>query len=267
MARAFQLVQIFPTADGGGDDRRRRGLAAGQALAAVLAAVRRRARSTRRVREVAEIFGLERRLDTAAAAAVAGREEAARRRLRLRARPEVILLDEPTSGVSTADKHGIMKTLIAAAKRAGVKGHHAGRARHGPGGRLFAPHHRAVGGPGAGRPAARQFFADPTSIETVVGKRRGALNAERCATSPSTSRAAAILRGVSLDVRQASWSAWSAATAPARPRPSARIMGFRKPVSGTIAFEGAVARRPAAVSRSRGWASALRRRRARCSAN
>ena len=34
----------------------------------------------------------------------------------------MILLDEPTSGVSTADKHGIMKTLIAAAERAGVKG-------------------------------------------------------------------------------------------------------------------------------------------------
>jgi len=36
--------------------------------------------------------------------------------------PLVILLDEPTSGVSTADKHAIMKTLIAAAKQAAVKG-------------------------------------------------------------------------------------------------------------------------------------------------
>ena len=36
--------------------------------------------------------------------------------------PQVILLDEPTSGVSTADKHGIMQTLIEAAKVAGVKG-------------------------------------------------------------------------------------------------------------------------------------------------
>ena len=35
--------------------------------------------------------------------------------------PEVILLDEPTSGVSTAEKHGLMKTLIGAAKAAGVK--------------------------------------------------------------------------------------------------------------------------------------------------
>ena len=29
--------------------------------------------------------------------------------------PEVILLDEPTSGVSSAEKHGLMKTLIGAA--------------------------------------------------------------------------------------------------------------------------------------------------------
>ena len=41
MARTFQLVQIFPAAHRGRDHRRRRGLAAGQAVAAVLAAVRR----------------------------------------------------------------------------------------------------------------------------------------------------------------------------------------------------------------------------------
>ena len=33
----------------------------------------------------------------------------------------MILLDEPTSGVSSGDKHGIMKTLVDAAGRAGVK--------------------------------------------------------------------------------------------------------------------------------------------------
>ena len=42
--------------------------------------------------------------------------------------PQVILLDEPTSGVSTADKHGIMKTLIAAGRRRRRQGHRAGRA-------------------------------------------------------------------------------------------------------------------------------------------
>jgi branched-chain amino acid transport system ATP-binding protein len=35
--------------------------------------------------------------------------------------PEVILLDEPTSGVSTQDKHIIMEILVTAAKRIGIK--------------------------------------------------------------------------------------------------------------------------------------------------
>jgi len=36
-------------------------------------------------------------------------------------RPEIILLDEPTSGVSTADKTGIMEILVAASRRIGLK--------------------------------------------------------------------------------------------------------------------------------------------------
>src|SRR5262249_17480282 len=36
-------------------------------------------------------------------------------------RPDVILMDEPTSGVSTADKHAIMTTLVQAARRLGVQ--------------------------------------------------------------------------------------------------------------------------------------------------
>ena len=35
--------------------------------------------------------------------------------------PEIILLDEPTSGVSTGDKTAIMDTLVAAARRAGIR--------------------------------------------------------------------------------------------------------------------------------------------------
>ena len=36
-------------------------------------------------------------------------------------RPEIILLDEPTSGVSTADKTAIMEILVAAGRRIGLK--------------------------------------------------------------------------------------------------------------------------------------------------
>jgi branched-chain amino acid transport system ATP-binding protein len=35
--------------------------------------------------------------------------------------PSVILLDEPTSGVSSGDKHAIMEVLVTAAKAAGVR--------------------------------------------------------------------------------------------------------------------------------------------------
>jgi branched-chain amino acid transport system ATP-binding protein len=35
--------------------------------------------------------------------------------------PEVILLDEPTSGVSTSDKNRIMETLVSASKKIGIK--------------------------------------------------------------------------------------------------------------------------------------------------
>ena len=75
-----------------------------------------------RVREVAEIFGLGHRLDTVAAALSQGEKKLLDVASAFALDPQVILLDEPTSGVSTADKHGIMKTLIAAAERAGVKG-------------------------------------------------------------------------------------------------------------------------------------------------
>jgi branched-chain amino acid transport system ATP-binding protein len=35
--------------------------------------------------------------------------------------PEIILLDEPTSGVSTSDKNKIMETLVSASKKIGIK--------------------------------------------------------------------------------------------------------------------------------------------------
>jgi branched-chain amino acid transport system ATP-binding protein len=87
--------------------------------------------------------------------------------------PEVILLDEPTSGVSTAEKHGLMKTLIGAAKAAGVKAiilveHDMD---------LVAAYSHRIVALSEGKVLAdlppRSFFADPVIIETVVGKRRG----------------------------------------------------------------------------------------------
>jgi branched-chain amino acid transport system ATP-binding protein len=87
-------------------------------------------------------------------------------------KPEVILLDEPTSGVSTADKHNVMRTLITAAKATGVQAillveHDMD---------LVATYSQRIIALTEGRVLAdlapEPFFADPVIIETVVGKRR-----------------------------------------------------------------------------------------------
>ncbi len=146
LARAFQLIHIFPR------------LTVMETIAtAVVSRQRKRWRLfsqlasdgelDERVRKVARIFDLDRRLD---------------------------MLDEPTSGVSTADKHGIMRTLIEAAKVAGVKGI------------LLVEHdmdlvaaysHRIIalseGRVLADLPADR-FFDQQDLIDVVIGKRRGA---------------------------------------------------------------------------------------------
>jgi branched-chain amino acid transport system ATP-binding protein len=171
VARAFQLIQIFPQ------------LTVAETIAAAVVSRQKKrwrlfarlAGDTeigRRVAEVAEIFGLTARLDTPSANLSQGEKKLLDVASAFALDPQVILLDEPTSGVSTADKHGIMKTLIAAAKAAGIKGivlvehdmdlvaAYSHRIIALSEGRLFAD-----------LPPAR-FFADPHLIETVIGKRR-----------------------------------------------------------------------------------------------
>ena len=85
--------------------------------------------------------------------------------------PSVILLDEPTSGVSTGDKHAIMEVLVSAAKAAGVRGivqvEHdmdlVERYSH----RIVALQEGCVL---ADMPPAA-FFADPAMIAAVIGAR------------------------------------------------------------------------------------------------
>jgi len=83
----------------------------------------------------------------------------------------VILLDEPTSGVSTADKHGLMKSVIDAAKRSGVKAiilveHDMD---------LVAEYSTRIVALQAGHVLADRapeaFFRDPELIASVIGKR------------------------------------------------------------------------------------------------
>ena len=172
LARAFQLIQIFPQ------------LTVRETIAAavvsrqkkrwrILARLSSDAGIDARVAEVADIFGLGPRLDTVAAALSQGEKKLLDVASAFALDPQVILLDEPTSGVSTSDKHGIMKTLIAAEKRAGVKAivlveHDMDL--------VAAYSHRIIalseGQVLADLPPDR-FFADPHLIETVIGRRRG----------------------------------------------------------------------------------------------
>jgi branched-chain amino acid transport system ATP-binding protein len=172
MARAFQLVHIFPA------------LTVFETIAvAVISQSRKSLRlfaSARkdeavraRVREVAAIFGLEGKLDNESRLLAQGEKKLLDIASAFALSPEVILLDEPTSGVSSGDKHGIMRTLIDAAKRAGVKAiilvehdmdlvaEYSSRIVALQGGKVLAD-----------RPPA-QFFSDPAIIAAIVGKMAG----------------------------------------------------------------------------------------------
>ncbi|MGA8821464.1 MAG: ABC transporter ATP-binding protein [Pseudolabrys sp.] len=171
LARTFQLIQIFPK------------LTVADTIAtAVISRQKKRWRLfsrlsgdrqiDARVHEVAEIFGLSQRLNTIAASLSQGEKKLLDVASAFALDPQVILFDEPTSGVSTADKHSIMKTLVAAAKRAGVKG--IVLVEHDMD--LVSAYSTRIIALAGGRVLADlppgQFFADPHLIETVIGKRR-----------------------------------------------------------------------------------------------
>jgi branched-chain amino acid transport system ATP-binding protein len=171
LARAFQLIQIFPKLT-----------VAETIAAAVISRQKKRwrlfaglssdAALNEKVREVAAIFGLTGRLDTISTALSQGEKKLLDVASAFALEPKVILLDEPTSGVSTADKHGIMRVLIDAAERAGVQA--IVLVEHDMD--LVASYSHRVIALADGKVLADlppdKFFADPHLIETVIGKRR-----------------------------------------------------------------------------------------------
>jgi len=171
LARAFQLIQIFPK------------LTVAETIAAAVVSRQKKrwrlfgrlstdAALNARVSDIAEIFGLSQRLEIVSAALSQGEKKLLDVASAFALDPQVILLDEPTSGVSTSDKHTIMKTLIAAGKRAGVKS--IVLVEHDMD--LVAAYSNRIIALSEGRVLAdlppAQFFADPGLIETVIGKRR-----------------------------------------------------------------------------------------------
>jgi branched-chain amino acid transport system ATP-binding protein len=171
MARTFQLVQIFPQ------------LTVAETIAAAVVSQQDKpwrlfadlssdAAVRTRVEEIARIFGLEGRLETQSRLLSQGEKKLLDVASAFALKPEVILLDEPTSGVSTAEKHGLVKTLIDAAKTAGVKAiilieHDMD---------LVAAYSHRIIALSEGKVLVDlppgPFFADPVIIETVVGRRR-----------------------------------------------------------------------------------------------
>jgi branched-chain amino acid transport system ATP-binding protein len=120
MARSFQLVNVFPN------------FSVLEFL--MVAVVSRLGKGTRlfssllrdrqvtdEAMEVAHLFGLDAKKDMLTKNLPQGDKKMLDVASALALHPEVILLDEPTSGVSTSDKNKIMETLVSASKKVGIK--------------------------------------------------------------------------------------------------------------------------------------------------
>jgi branched-chain amino acid transport system ATP-binding protein len=171
MARSFQLVNIFPE------------LSVGETLAvAAVSYLRQGGRffsSTARNRAVWEIveaigaiFGFSGKLDRPAKILSQGDKKLLDVASAFALRPEIILLDEPTSGVSTADKSTIMRVLVQAAKQMGIKAiiqiEHDMDIVFGYSNRIIAVHNGRILADGS--PASIRARADV--MATIVGRQR-----------------------------------------------------------------------------------------------
>jgi branched-chain amino acid transport system ATP-binding protein len=120
VARSFQLVNIFPNFTvleflmvaivsrlGKGSN--------------FYSSVLRDKEVTKEALEVARLFGLEDKKDVLTKHLPQGDKKMLDVASAFALHPEVILLDEPTSGVSTSDKNRIMETLVSASKKIGIK--------------------------------------------------------------------------------------------------------------------------------------------------
>jgi branched-chain amino acid transport system ATP-binding protein len=171
MARSFQLVQIFPdltvleTLQAAATARLRRG----RRLFASLARDR---EIQNGAVEVAELFALGDKRHALARHLPQGDKKLLDVASAFALRPEIILLDEPTSGVSTADKTKIMEILVAAARRIGLRAiilvEHDMDIVFGYSDRIVALHHGEV----LADATPKDVEADQRLVDMVVGRRR-----------------------------------------------------------------------------------------------
>jgi branched-chain amino acid transport system ATP-binding protein len=173
MARSFQLVHVFPE------------LTVLETLQA--AVVSRLGRSRRlfaslagdaEVRdaalEVASLFGLADKRHARSKHLPQGDKKLLDVASAFALRPEIILLDEPTSGVSTRDKTAIMETLVAAARRIGLQAiiqvEHDMDIVFAYSDRIVALHQGRV----LADATPAEIQADRRVVDTVIGRRPGA---------------------------------------------------------------------------------------------
>ena len=169
MARSFQLVQIFPD------------LTVLETLQA--AVVSRLGRGTRLFTslagdrevqagalEVAELFGLADQRHVPARHLPQGDKKLLDVASAFALKPEIILLDEPTSGVSTADKTAIMETLVSASRRVELRAiiqvEHDMDIVFGYSSRIIALHEGRV----LADTTPSGIQSDPTVVATVLGQ-------------------------------------------------------------------------------------------------
>ena len=170
MARSFQLVQIFPdltvleTLQAAVVSR----LGRGTRLFASLARDR---EVERGALEVAELFRLADKRHTPSRQLPQGDKKLLDVASAFALRPEIILLDEPTSGVSTADKTAIMEILVSAGRRIGLKAviqvEHDMDIVFGYSDRIIALHQGRV----LADATPAEIQADARVIDTVIGRK------------------------------------------------------------------------------------------------
>ena len=170
MARSFQLVQIFPeltvleTLQAAAVSRLGRG-------PRLFASLRGDRQVQAEAREVAALFGLGDRAHSPARELPQGDKKLLDVASAFALRPDIILLDEPTSGVSTADKHAVMEILVGAAKQIGLRAiiqvEHDMDIVFGYSDRIIALHQGKVLADAT--PAA--IRADARVVDTVIGRK------------------------------------------------------------------------------------------------
>ncbi len=174
MARSFQLVQVFPdltvleTLQAAVVSRLGRGTR-------LFASLERDSEVREGALEVAELFGLAGKAHTPAKHLPQGDKKLLDVASAFALYPEIILLDEPTSGVSTRDKHAVMEILVSASKRLGIKSiiqvEHDMDIVFGYSDRIVALHQGKVLADGP----PEEIRADEGVVNAVVGRKAGAL--------------------------------------------------------------------------------------------